>query len=60
MDVGKRMGKIFKRGESNMRTTLRGKITLLFMAFALMLALPAVALADDVYNNLDGSIDAAA
>jgi hypothetical protein len=43
-----------------MRTFLRGKITLLFMTCAMLLAVPAVALADDVYNNLDSSIDAAA
>ena len=43
-----------------MRATVRGKISLLFMAFALMLAIPAVALADTVYNNLDATIDAPA
>jgi hypothetical protein len=32
---------------------------LLFMTLGMLLAIPAVALADDVYNNLDGSIDAA-
>jgi hypothetical protein len=53
MDVGKRMGKIFKRrGETDMRTTLRGKITLLFMACAMVLAIPAVALADNVKNDV--------
>ena len=41
-----------------MRTTLRGKITLLFMTFALLLALPAMALADVVSNNLDNTVDA--
>lgn len=35
-----------------MRTTLRSKLTLLFMAFALVLALPAVALADNVVNDV--------
>lgn len=43
-----------------MRTTLRSKLTLLFMAFSLMVALPAVALADDISNNLDNSVDAVA
>jgi hypothetical protein len=33
-------------------------MTLLFMAFALVLAIPAVALADDISNNLDTTIDA--
>ena len=54
MDVGKRMGKIFKRGETNMRTrSMRGKLSLLFVAFAMMLALPATALADTVQNTVD-------
>ena len=43
-----------------MRTLLRGKITLLFMTCAVLLAIPAIALADTVYNNLDGTIDTAA
>src|SRR5688572_15356590 len=44
-----------------MRTNkLRSKFTLLFMTFALVLAIPAVALADDISNNLDASVDAAA
>src|ERR687894_597496 len=52
-------GKITNEGETNMRnTSTRARLTLLFMAFAMMLALPATALADDIYNNLDGSIDA--
>jgi hypothetical protein len=34
-----------------MRTYLRGKLTLLFMSFALMLALPAMALADTLQIN---------
>ena len=34
-----------------MRTMLRGKISLLFVAFAVMLAIPAVALADNVQTN---------
>ena len=42
-----------------MRTYLRGKITLLFITCAVLLAIPAVALADTVYNNLDGTVDAA-
>src|SRR5215208_2998517 len=41
-----------------MRTRLRSKVTLLFMTCALLLAIPAIALADDVANNLDTSIDA--
>jgi hypothetical protein len=43
-----------------MRTYLRGKITLLFMTCAVLLAVPAIALADDISNNLDASVDAAA
>jgi hypothetical protein len=43
-----------------MRTWLRGKFTLLFMMFGLLLAVPAIALADDISNNLDPTIDAAA
>src|SRR5829696_1891763 len=35
-----------------MRTFLRGKVTLLFMALGLLLALPAIALADIVQNNV--------
>src|SRR5829696_704234 len=35
-----------------MRTFLRGKITLLFMTFGLLLAIPAIALADNVVNNV--------
>ncbi len=41
-----------------MRTKLRGKFTLLFMAFAVALAFPAMALADDLRNDLDNSFDA--
>lgn len=40
-----------------MRTMLRGKVTLLFMMLGMLLAIPAIALADDVTNNLDGSVD---
>jgi hypothetical protein len=36
-----------------MRTKLRSKFTLLFMAFAMLLAVPAVAFADDISNGLD-------
>src|SRR4028119_2178081 len=43
------------RGESNMRTKLRSRISLLFMSFALVLALPAVALAAERGNVLDGN-----
>ncbi len=43
-----------------MRTFLRGKATLLFMTCAVLLAVPAIALADDISNNLDASVDAAA
>jgi hypothetical protein len=35
-----------------MRTFLRGKITLLFMTFGLLLAIPAVALADNIQDNI--------
>ncbi|MDQ3931115.1 MAG: Ig-like domain-containing protein [Chloroflexota bacterium] len=40
-----------------MRTMLRGKFTLLFMTCAVLLAIPAVALADFVSNNIDNTID---
>jgi hypothetical protein len=43
-----------------MRTWLRGKISLLFVVCAALLAIPVVALADDVSNNLDPSVDAVA
>jgi hypothetical protein len=43
-----------------MRTMLRGKITLLFIVCTVLLAVPAIALADDISNNLDASVDAAA
>ena len=43
-----------------MRTYLRGKMTLLFMTCAVLLAVPAIALADDISNNIDASVDAAA
>jgi hypothetical protein len=41
-----------------MRPFLRGKVTLLFMMLGLLLAVPAVALADQIGNNLDAVIDA--
>src|SRR5829696_7442162 len=41
-----------------MRTFLRSKISLLFVAFAVVLAIPAIALADDFRNNLDATFDA--
>jgi hypothetical protein len=41
-----------------MRTRLRSKVTLLFMTCAVLLTIPAVALADTVTNNLDGTVDA--
>jgi hypothetical protein len=40
-----------------MRTFLRGKITLLFMTCAVLLAIPAIALADIVANDLDATVD---
>ncbi len=36
-----------------MRTKLRSKVTLLFMTFALLLAIPAVALADIVHDQIN-------
>jgi hypothetical protein len=41
-----------------MRTKLRSKVTLLFLTCAVLLAIPAIVLADNIGNNLDGSIDA--
>ena len=43
-----------------MRTKLRSKVTLLFMTCALLLAVPAVALADNIVNSVDPTIDAVA
>jgi hypothetical protein len=40
-----------------MRTFLRGKITLLFLTLGLLLAIPAIALADVVVNDLDNNVD---
>ena len=53
-------GKTTNEGETNMRTKLRSKFTLLFMTFAVLLAIPAVALADtlivnDLVTNTDTS-----
>src|ERR687890_500940 len=41
-----------------MRTFLRSKISLLFIAFAVVLAIPAVAFADDFRNDIDNTFDA--
>ena len=41
-----------------MRTRLTSRLSLLFMAFALMLALPAMAFADDLRNDLDNTFEA--
>jgi hypothetical protein len=41
-----------------MRTFLRGKVTLLFMTLGLLLAFPAIVLADDFRNNIDATFDA--
>ncbi len=43
-----------------MRTKLTSRLSLLFMSFALMLALPAMAFADNISNNVDGTMDAVA
>jgi hypothetical protein len=40
-----------------MRTMLRSKVTLLFMMLGMLLAVPAVALADQLANALDDSLD---
>jgi hypothetical protein len=42
-----------------MRTKLRGKFTLLFMTFGLLLALPAVALADTIQDNVTDNVTSA-
>jgi hypothetical protein len=39
---------------------LRGKFTLLFMTLGLLLAIPAIALADTITNNADATVDATA
>ena len=43
-----------------MRTFLRSKVRLLFMTCAVLLAIPAIALADNITNNLDASVDSTA
>jgi hypothetical protein len=43
-----------------MRTKLRSKLSLLFVAFAALLAVPAIALADQISNNIDTTVDAVA
>lgn len=40
----------------DLRTKLRGKITLLFMTFGLLLAVPAVALADNIQDNIADNV----
>jgi hypothetical protein len=40
-----------------MRTYLRGKITLLFMTLGLLLAIPAVALADNLQDEITGDVN---
>jgi hypothetical protein len=42
----------------DMRTFLRGKVRLLFVAFAVMLAVPAIALADNIVNDIDTTVHA--
>src|SRR5918995_5924508 len=41
-----------------MRTRLRGKFSLLFLTIAVLLAIPAIALADELRNDLDNDFDA--
>src|SRR4028118_2325693 len=48
-------GKMTNRGESNMRTKLTSRLSLLFLTFAMVLALPAIALADNFQNTLASS-----
>jgi hypothetical protein len=43
-----------------MRTKLRGKISLLFLTIAVLLAIPAIALADTITNNADATVDSTA
>src|SRR5215216_4680681 len=40
-----------------MRTFLRGKVTLLFMMLGMLLAIPAIALADVIVNDIDSAGD---
>jgi hypothetical protein len=42
-----------------MRTKLRGKVTLLFMTLGLLLAVPAVALADNIQDNIQDNVNSA-
>ncbi len=42
-----------------MRTKLRGKFTLLFVTFAVLLAIPAVALADNIQDNVTDNVTSA-
>jgi hypothetical protein len=41
-----------------MRTWLRSKVTLLFLALGLLVAIPAVALADNIVNDIDTTVHA--
>ncbi len=52
-------GKTTNRGEKTMRTRLTSRLSLLFMSFALMFAIPAMALADTltVSNTLVTNTD---
>jgi hypothetical protein len=43
-----------------MRTRIKCKFSLLFVAFAALLAVPAIALADNISNTLDPTVDAVA
>jgi hypothetical protein len=43
-----------------MRTRIKSKFSLLFVAFAALLAVPAIALADNISNTLDPTVDAVA
>src|SRR5215212_8068048 len=43
-----------------MRTFLRGKVTLLFIVCAALIAIPATAFADVVANNIDATVDTTA
>jgi hypothetical protein len=45
---------------TKMRTKLRGKISLLFLTIAVLLAIPAIALADTITNNADATVDSTA
>lgn len=40
-----------------MRTRLTGRLSLLFMSFAMLLSLPATAFADEVANSIDNNVD---